>query len=200
MKKLTALLLVTALSLGCVACGMGSNDNTQNTENQSETESQVKLQITDANEILTTLWSSYPEAEKFAAVGGHYSSYTDGGPATYDITKTEDLEASFCIPQEAIAMVDDAATLQHAMNVNNFSAAAYHLTEGADMQELIDDITNMTMNNQWLCGFPEKLVIISVGDEYIVTAFGAGEIVDNFKNRLLGLYDNVPDLLVEENL
>lgn len=211
MKRLSAILLIASLTISCVACGTGNKNNTQSnpntqqnsqagSENNSVEESELQLQITDANEILTTVWDSYPEDEKFFAVGGHYENYTDGGPATYDISKVEDLENSFCIPQEAIAMIDDVATLQHAMNVNNFSAAAYHLKSNADMQTLIDSITNMTLNNQWLCGFPEKLVIISVGDEYIVTAFGNREIVDNFKNRLLGLYNQIPDLLEEEDL
>lgn len=209
MKKLTVFLLVTAFAVSSMACGLGNNNDTQNsqgtesgnqTENGTDTDTEAQLQITDANEILTKVWATYQEDEKFAAVGGHYESYTDGGPAKYDITKTEDMEASFCIPLEAIAMVDDAASLQHGMNVNNFTAAAYHLKNSADMQSLIDDIKNMTMNNQWLCGFPERLVIITVGDEYVVTAFGNGEIIDNFKNKLLAVYDNVPKLVVNEDL
>lgn len=203
MKKLTVLLLVMTFAVSGMACGMGNNEDTQNkpeTEINSQTEEKVSLQIKDANEILTKVWETYKEDEKFAAVGGHFESYTDGAPAKYDITKTEDMEASFCIPKESIAMVDDVASLQHGMNVNNFTAAAYHLKDSANMQKLVDDIKNMTMNNQWLCGFPERLVVITVGDEYVVTAFGNGEIVNNFKNKLLGLYDNVPALVVNEDL
>lgn len=211
MKKIIAFLLVAALSLGCVACGRGDGNNTQsqqgtdnnvdNEDNQNtEPETNAKLEIKDANEILTKVWDTYKEDEKFAAVGGHYESYTDGAPAKYDITKTEDLEAVFCIPAEDIALVDDVASLQHGMNVNNFTAAAYHLKNSEDMQILIDDITNMTMNNQWLCGFPERLIIVTVGDEYIVTAYGNGEIVDNFKSKLLDLYEGAPNLVVNEDL
>lgn len=209
MKKLAALLLAMTFAVSGMACGMGNNDDTEKnpntqqstqTEHETNTEEKVQLQIKDANEILTKVWETYKEDEKFAAVGGHFESYTDGGPAKYDLTKTEDMEASFCIPQESIAMVDDVASLQHGMNVNNFTAAAYHLKDSANMQKLVDDIKNMTMNNQWLCGFPERLVVITVGDEYVVTAFGNGEIVNNFKNKLLGLYDKVPALVVNEDL
>ena len=97
-------------------------------------------------------------------------------------------------------MIDDAASLQHGMNVNNFSAIAYHLVEGADMQKLMDDIKTKTMNNQWLCGHPDRLIMITIGDEYLVTAYGNGEVIENFKAKVLSLYDNAPKLVVDEEL
>ena len=215
MKKTVVFLLVTMMVFCCVACG-GNDNNTQtptesgnntNTENNQEpnsseieSESGAQLQITDATEILTKAWEKYKENEKFAVVGGHYSNYTDGAPAKYDITKVEDMEAVFCIPKESVALIDDAASLQHGMNVNNFSAMAYHITDSSKMQILIDDIKGMTMNNQWICGHPDRLIMITVGDEYLVTAFGNGEIVDNFLTKVLSLYNNVPELVVDEDL
>ena len=107
---------------------------------------------------------------------------------------------SFCIPTDAIAMVDDASTIMHAMNANNFSAAAYHVTDAANMQTIVDGIKNQTMNNQWLCGFPEKLIIVTVGEDYLVTAFGSADIVDNFNAKLAEVYGNAVVVSVEENL
>ena len=37
------------------------------------------------------------------------------------------------------------------------------------------------MGNQFMCGFPEKLVIFSVGD-YLFYAFGNGQAVDSVVN------------------
>ena len=38
-----------------------------------------------------------------------------------------------------------------------------------------------------MCGFPDKLVVAEVG-EYVVTVFGADELVDTFMTHLNGIY------------
>lgn len=211
MKRIISVVLVLVMGLGVMACGANNNNNTEETQNsqvengsrqesESESESEYVLLITSAKEILDAVWATYDEEERFVVVGGHYENFTDGSPAVYDMTKLEDLEASFCFPKENVTHIDDVATLQHGMIANNFSAAAYHVTEDANMQALMDDITNMTTNNQWLYGRPEKLVIITVGEDYFVTAFGSAEIVENFKNKLLSLYHETPVLRVDEEL
>lgn len=43
------------------------------------------------------------------------------------------------------------------------------------------------MNKQWMCGFPDKLVILTVGD-YLVSVYGAEDLVDNFQNHLTAAY------------
>lgn len=218
MKKIIVFLLISSLALGCVACGRKEPDNTQQpskTEDsqkpqesqkpnseivESETDENVELNIQNPREILIKAWARYSENERFAIVGGHYNNYVDGAPADYDISQAEDLAAVFCIPQETIAMIDAAASVQHGMNVNNFSAIAYHLAPGADMQQLIEAIKAKTIANQWLCGHPDKLIMITVGEEYLVTAYGKSEIIDTFKNKVLNLYNNAPKLVVEQEL
>lgn len=185
MKKLVTVLLAAVMVFGCMACG---------------TEPQVKVEVADAKELLTKVWDIYGEDEKFFAMGGHYEAPVDNGPGTYDLTKVEDLMISFCIPTDAITMVDDAATIMHAMNANTFSAAAYHVADTANMQTIVDGIKEQTMNNQWMCGFPDKLIIVNVGDEYVVTAFGATDIVDNFEAKLSEVYGGAVNVSVEENL
>ena len=217
MKKIIVFLLVLAMTFSCVACGGGEN-NTQtpsssetesgtNTENDQEpsstegnTDTDNQVQVTDAAEILQKAWAQYKDNEKFAAVGGHYSGYTDNAPAKYDISQVADIEAVFCIPTEVVAMMDDAASLQHGMNVNNFSAMACHIKEGADMQAIINAIKEKTVSNRWLCGHPDRLIIVTIGEEYLVTAFGNGEIIDNFQSKLLGVYNEFAELVVDEDL
>lgn len=189
MKKLIALLLAGAMMFGCVACGNGSQE-----------ESQSQVEIIDAQDLLTQVWDMYGEDEKFFAMGGHFEAPVDNGPGTYDLTKAEDLEISYCIPADAIKMVDDAATIMHAMNANNFSAAAYHVADASNINTVVDGIKQKTLDNQWLCGFPEKLIIVTVGQDYIVSAFGSADIVDNFYNKLVEVYGTEAVLSVEENL
>ena len=186
MKKLLVGLLAGVMVLGCMACGAA--------------EEKVTVEVADAKELLTKVWDTYAEDEKFFAMGGHFEAPVDNGPGSYDLAKAEDLSISFCIPTDAVAMVDDAATIMHAMNANNFSAAAYHVTDSANVQTLIDGIKDKTFNNQWMCGFPEKLIIVTVGDEYLVTAFGSADIVDNFSAKLAEVYGNAVVVSVEENL
>ncbi len=227
MKKLIVLILIGALALSSVACGNGQDTDTQDPftseatddeSNQSESDNtskpdagndsentqpskpEVSLEITDATEILTKTWNSYKQNELFAIVGGHYNHYTDGAPAKYDIAQAEDIAAVFCIPQDALAMMDDVASMQHALNVNNFTAMACHLKDKTRMQIVIDAIRNKTMNNQWICGFPDKLVMITIGEEYLITAFGNAGIVDTFVNKVQSVYENVPQVVVNQNL
>ncbi|MBQ3029700.1 MAG: hypothetical protein IJD24_00625 [Agathobacter sp.] len=185
MKKLLIGLLTGAMVLGCVACG--GNDT-------------AKVEVADAQELLTKVWDTYAEEEKFFAMGGHFEAPVDNGPGTYDVAKAEDLEMSFCIPADKVAMVDDAATIMHAMNANNFSAAAYHVTDAANVTAIIDAIKERTMNNQWMCGFPEELIIVTVGENYIVSAFGSADIVDNFQSKLAEVYGDAAVVSVEQNL
>lgn len=189
MKKLLVMLLAGVMVFGCVACGAGSQEETK-----------APVEVADATELLSKVWETYGEDEKFFAMGGHFEAPVDNGPGSYDLTKAEDLMISFCIPTDAIAMVDDAATIMHAMNANNFSAAAYHVTDPANMQTIIDGIKEQTMNNQWLCGFPEKLTIVTIGDEYIVSAFGTVELVDTLTTKLINVYGDNVIVSVEEDL
>ena len=211
MKKLVVLLLMITLGIGCVACSKKNPTDTQNTsgvnsemnqptEQDTQKPATPSVQVTDSLEILTKVWNSYGEEEKFYAAGGHPDAYVEGKPASYNLSKAEDLERTFCIPQESIQLVDDAATLQHSMNINNFSAAAYHLKSASDMQKVVDSIKDMTLNNQWLCGFPEKLIVVSVGDEYLVSAYGNGELITNFENKLSAVYGNAVKVMVKEDL
>lgn len=189
MKKLLVMLLAGVMVFGCVACGTASQEETQ-----------APVEVADATELLSKVWETYGEDEKFFAMGGHFESPVDNGPGSYDLAKAEDLSISFCIPTEAIAMVDDAATIMHAMNANNFSAAAYHVTEPSNKQFIIDVIKDKTINNQWLCGFPEKLTIVTIGDEYIVSAFGTVELVDTLTTKLINVYGDNVIVSVEEDL
>lgn len=200
MKKLVALLLATAMMFTCVACG-GNGEDAGN--NGSET----KVEITDANEILTKAWEEYNAAAsddmKFMIGGGNMETAVMDAPAKYDPTleyAEDTLVMSYCIPADAIAMTDDIATMMNMMMANNFTAAAYHVTDAANVQTVVDGIKNTTINNQWMCGMPEKLIVVTVGEDYVVSAFGIGAIVDTFKTAITTVYGDAAVVAVEENL
>jgi hypothetical protein len=54
------------------------------------------------------------------------------------------------------------------------------------------------MNRQWMCGFPDDLVIYSVGANYVAAVFGAEDLVDNFEEALETVYTSTKILYNED--
>ena len=112
----------------------------------------------------------------------------------------EALSASFCIPTEAIDMTDDVANMMNMMMANNFSAAAYHIADKANVETVVAGIKDATLNNQWMCGMPDKLIIATVNGDYVVSAFGNGMVIDAFKPAITTVYGDAAVVSVEESL
>lgn len=188
-KRIIALALAVAMTFSFTACG-GNGEAQDNQESQ-------EVAIADATELMTTIWNAY-EGEKFAAVGGDYENAVSDAPGKFDYTNQENLDAMLAMPGEGADMIDDAASLMHMMNANSFTAGAFHVTDAENVQALADIMKDSIMNRQWLCGFPEKMLIVSVGEEYVVSAFGLGEVMDHFKTALIDCYGAT--VIYEENL
>jgi len=175
MKKILAVILAAMMLLACAACG--------------EKDTPVVLEgVNEANDILSTVWATYGEEEKFFAMGGDYTNIVDGAPGKCDISSVDNYAGLLVFPADNASMIDDAASIIHAMNANTFTGAAYHVADAANTDALVEAIKTNIMNNQWMCGFPEKLVIATLGEDYIVVAFGAADIVDNFQGKLVSCY------------
>lgn len=188
MKKLLILCLTVLMIPMMVACG-GNTD-----------QSAPKLEGVEAPvDILNTVWNSYTEDTKFFAMGGDYTTMVDNAPGAVDITDTDSLAALLVCPADAAAMIDGAASLIHGMNANTFTGAAYHIAEGADAAAFITAMQTAIEGNQWMCGFPEKLMIATVSDEYVVVAFGAADLIDTFNANLTAAYD-ITEVSVEKAL
>ena len=196
MKNRIMLLLCSILVIGLAGCGKAdSGAQTPSGENQTvET-----VDVADATELLTNVWSSYEESELFPVGGGDYDNIVMDAPGKYDVSKVEDLDAVLGLPQASAAMIDDAASLMHMMNANTFTAGAYHLADSANLHAVADSLKENIMNRQWMCGFPDTLIIASVGNEYVVSAFGNAEIIETFKTKLQGQYE-AAEVLYEESL
>lgn len=194
MKKLMVLLLAVAMTFTCVACGGGNNGGT-------------KVEIKDANEVLAKTWNDYRttagEDLQFPVAGGNVENMVMDEPGKFDTTVEfagETLLSTFCAPADVIAMTDDVATLQHMMNTNTFAAASYHVTDKANVEAVVSGLKEATLNNQWMCGFPEKLIIATVGEDYVVSVFGNGQLLDAFKTSMTTVYGDAVVFTVEENL
>lgn len=217
MRKITLILAATVMAFALTACAKNES-STETTTTAPETttaetttaepateETTVaseagSTEINAAADVLNNVWSTYPEEEKFFAMGGDYNNMVDGAAGAADITDTETLSFMAYIPVDSIALIDDAATLLHAMNANTFTGAAFHLTDAANAETLTAALKDNIMNAQWMCGFPDTLVIFTVNDEYVVSAFGNAEIIENFKNKVTDVYGESAVLVVEESL
>lgn len=197
MKKLVALLLAAMMVFSLVACGETKKDKDSEKPN-TEVKNEQTVEVKDATDLLAQVWNQFGEENQFFAFGGLGEQPVENAPGELDLATAEIIESQFCIPADVLAMVDDGASLMHGMNANTFSVSAYHLKDKENLQTAVNGIKERTMSNQWMCGFPEKLVIISVADEYVVSAFGATEIVDMFKEKLEATYDGSATVVVEE--
>ncbi len=146
--------------------------------------------------LLETVWALYGDEEKFFAAGGDENNAVSDAPGIYDITNADALMFSLLVPQGHVAGIREAANLVHAMNSNVLSAAAFRLAEGTDAETFASDMRSAIQNNQWMCGFPDKLLIAVVGGEYVVTAFGQ-EPLATFEAKLKQAYPAVQVLYDE---
>ena len=176
MKKIISILLAAVMVLAFAACGNNSGNNGGN-----------DAAVTDPLEVLSKTWSSLPEEDKFPAAGGDNGSPVDDKPGKFDISDTDNLDYMLSFPADSVDLIDRAASLTHMMNMNTFTCGAYHVKNAADAKTLAQSLRDSIQSRQWMCGFPDKLVVAEVG-EYVVTVFGADDLVDTFMTHLNGIY------------
>ena len=78
----------------------------------------------------------------------------------------------------------------HMMNLNTFTCGAFHVKNSGDVSAVADALRQNVQNTQWMCGFPDKLVVLTYG-EYVVALFGADDLVDDFVNTMTATYTGV---------
>ena len=195
MKKKFALVMCTVLMMTLFGCGKSNETPIPD----GDTTVSVTVDALDSADLLTKVWNTYDEADKFPIGGGDYENMVMDTVGAFDVTKTEDLDALLGMPAAGATMIDNAASMMHMMNANTFTAGAYHLQDASLQQDLADLLKDNIMNRQWMCGFPDTLLITSVGDEYIVSAFGNAEIIETFKTKLQEQYE-VTEVIYEESL
>ena len=181
MKKLIAFLLASVMLLSLAACAAKAEDT-----NPPAAEEET---IADALTLLNTVWASYSEDEKFPAAGGDYSeeNMTDGAPGKVGLDDPSSVEYLLSIPAADVEKADDAASLTHMMNGNTFTCGALRLKDAGELETTAKDVKDYIMAKQWMCGFPDKLIVVSVGN-YIVECFGAEDLVNTFRDKLAAAY------------
>ncbi len=179
MKKLLAMFMAVVMMTGFAACGTGDDKGN-------------KEQIESAAALLTAVWETYGEEDMFAAMGGGGSEtaqLVDGAPGKFETGSADMLDYSLGLPAASASKIDDAASLMHMMNANTFTCGAFHVAKSDDVTAVADSLKENIMKRQWMCGFPDKLVVITVGD-YVVSFFGNEQLVNTFKTKLTAVYQS----------
>lgn len=173
-------LLLLIFSFGCVACG---NQHLNKEENTPMTESEVEIEIADATDILLKVWMEFDKTE-LDVMGGHYSDPAMGAPAKYDLSQTNDLIQTYCVPETQITLIDDAATIVDLYNAARFTASAFHLTDSENQKNFIEEMQKKIAENEWHGEVPEKVFVVGIEEEYVVAVYGRKELVDEFEKIL----------------
>ena len=185
MKKWIALMLALVLALALAGC----SKDTPSSDGAGEDAAPVAA---DALELLTKVWDTYGDDEKFSAVGGDFTEENQimDGPGKFSLEDTGALDNTLALPASAVDQIQDAASLVHMMNANTFTCGAYQLKEDADLAAFTAAIQENIANRQWICGAPQQYYIATV-DNFVIAAFGHDELMDVFKEKVASVYPDV---------
>ena len=142
---------------------------------------------TDALTILNAIWNTYSDEEKFPAAGGDSEHAVDGAPGSFDASNADNLSYLLTFPADDASLIDSAASLVHMMNLNTFTCGAFHVADANNVARLADDLRTTIQAKHWMCGFPDKLVIVTVGQS-VLSVYGSEELVNTFRDKLLASY------------
>lgn len=174
MKRIIAVIMAALLMFAFAAC---SSD---------------KVEALSPLNVLNTVWDSYATADEFPAAGGDLLSEATtnwDGPAAFGVTgdAVDALGTTLHFPTESASKITEAASLMHAMNANTFTCGAFKVANVDEMDTLVTEIKATIDSTQWMCGFPEKVLIAKTGD-VIISAVGNADIIDTFSANLTAAY------------
>jgi hypothetical protein len=202
MKKIIALTLaLLMLTMSFVACNEGTADVTTEAENNSTeapvettveaTEAVVELPYKSAIELLQIIFDGYNAAQatddtKLWVGGGNiynFDTVNPEGPAAFVALADTDYDENLAVPTTEVAKIASAASMFNLMNTNNFNCYTIQFNAGTDVDASIEAIKAQVLARRWICGAPEKLVIVKMPGDCILVVWGAvnyGGIVDPF--------------------
>ena len=194
MKKILALILAAMTLLSLVACGPVPNETETDVNNETNVETEAtpapELSYKSALELLNQIFNGYnagaTEESKLYVAGGNINNFETTsmeGPAKFVALADEDYDQNLGYPAADASKIDDAASMFNMMNVNVFNCYTVHFANSGDVDAMVEAIKSNILARQWVCGAPEKLVIVKVPGDYLVVVWGAvqfGGIVDPF--------------------
>lgn len=167
--------------------GTSAEPPTETPKPETPAEDKPAAAVDDALTILNAIWNTYSDEEKFPAVGGDSEHAVDGAPGSFDASNADNLSYLLTFPADDASLIDSAASLVHMMNLNTFTCGAFHVADANNVARLADDLRTTIQAKRWMCGFPDKLVIVTVGQS-VFSVYGNEELVNTFRDKLLASY------------
>lgn len=167
--------------------GTSAEPPTETPKPETPAEDKPAAAVDDALTILNAIWNTYSDEEKFPAAGGDSEHAVDGAPGSFDASNADSLSYQLTFPADDASLIDSAASLVHMMNLNTFTCGAFHVADANNVTRLADDLRTTIQDKRWMCGFPDKLVIVTVGQS-VLSVYGNEELVNTFRDKLLASY------------
>ena len=167
--------------------GTSAEPPTETPKPETPAEDKPAAAVDDALTILNAIWNTYSDEEKFPAAGGDSEHAVDGAPGSFDVSNADSLNYQLTFPADDASLIDSAASLVHMMNLNTFTCGAFHVADANNVARLADDLRTTIQDKHWMCGFPDKLVIVTVGQS-VFSVYGNEELVNTFRDKLLASY------------
>ena len=207
MKRTCSVLVAGALACSLFVGCSGNRDATT-TPSQSQTGTTAPTQatqpattvpeqtqgVTSAVEALESVWNLFAEEEKFWVVGGSHTNPVENGPGAVALTDTDFLQTSLLVPEAQLGTITEAASMMHAMNGNNFTCGVYKVE---NVEAFTAAMRTALADHRWLCGMPELLKIVDLGEGYALVAFGIGDAMNPFFQKLATAHPQAKTLVDE---
>ena len=228
MKKIITVLLLAGMILSFASCINRGKDSTTESSSQDSANSgnispgavttTAEGVLESAFEMfLTNMTSVYgvnsAEEVKSYFVGTEMQTVTEknedtGEEFSYEMPKNEpgalsladpdEVQNQTMFPLDSIDRIQNAAIFYNLMNMNNGTFSAFKLKNAEDVPVLADRVQSNIKSNQWICGFPERFLIMRV-DDVLVCAYGLETAMNAWKAAVTSAYTNA-EALYEESL
>lgn len=225
MKRWLSLLLVAVLLMGLVSCGItadggkvpgegdpingddkeenkndnGSADNKpQPDQSQGGADDVLPLTYQSAHELLAGIWTARGEEDRFPIMGGDYDNVVENAPGAFDLAHPDaaaNIDSLLSFPSDEITRIDSAASIIHSMNANIFTCGAFHVSNAEDVVPVSERIKNHIMTKQFICGSPERLIILRLPGDYLMVLYGTSDAVVGFAEQTKTLVKDASTLV-----
>jgi hypothetical protein len=223
MKKIITVLLLAGMAFSLASC-MNRNKDSATNSSQSGNISPSAV-TTTAEGVLESAFEGFltnmipvygvnsAEEVKSYFVGTEMETVTEkdedtGEEFSYEMPKNEpgplalnnpdEVQNQTMFPLDSVDRIQNAAIFYNLMNMNNGTFSAFKLKDEAELTVFADRVQSNIKSNQWICGFPERFLIMRT-DDVLICAYGLEASMNAWKAAVISAYKNA-EVLYEESL